>query len=90
MELTCKHINVKPHALTKLDDDSCFLSWIEKPTKMMEANLLVEAVEFRLLVVLLIADGEGWGGGGVTQQELRSLFTLLQSLVIQLALLSNE
>ena len=52
-------------------------------------QLLVEAVEFRLLVVLLIADGEGWGGG-VTQQELRSLFTLLQSLVIQLALLSNE
>lgn len=34
----CKHINVKPHALTKLDDDSCLLSWIEKPTKMMEAN----------------------------------------------------
>ena len=27
-------------------------------------QLLVEAVEFRLLVVLLIADGEGWGGGG--------------------------
>ena len=24
-------------------------------------QLLVEAVEFRLLVVLLIADGEGWG-----------------------------
>ena len=63
MELKCKHINEKPYALTKLDDDSCLLSWIQKLTKMMEANL-VEAVELQTASCSLDCWWEGVAGGG--------------------------